>query len=44
MQFGVPPPEPTKAQKIKAVVQETLWVVGTSAFVLLFPIYAAVKL
>ena len=44
MQFGAPPPEPTKLQKVKAVVQETLWVVGTSAFVLIFPIYVAVKL
>ena len=44
MQFGAAPPEPTKFEKAKAIVQETIWVIGTSAFVLLFPIYAAIKL
>jgi len=44
MNFEGLPQKETKFEKVKRVVDETLWIVGTSLFVLAFPIYAAVKL
>ena len=34
----------TKLEKIKRVVSEKAWVIGTSLFILGFPIYIATKL
>ena len=44
MQFGEMQKPETKYEKVKRVIGETIWVVGTSIFVLGFPIYAATKL
>lgn len=44
MNFGIPQQKPeTKLEKIKRVTTETVWVIGTSVFVLAFPIYLATK-
>jgi hypothetical protein len=37
-------PSETRFQKIQRIATETLWVIGTSAFVLLFPVYLATQL
>ncbi len=36
--------EETQLEKIKRITSETLWIVSTSAFVLIFPIYLATRL
>ena len=43
MPFGQQKQE-TKLEKIKRVVSEKVWVIGTSLFILGFPIYIATKL
>ncbi|EAY22869.1 hypothetical protein TVAG_076160 [Trichomonas vaginalis G3] len=40
----MPPPQPSKLEQITQIVKETAWVIGTSAFVIIFPIYVATKL
>lgn len=44
MNFGQPEQEETKLQKVWNFTQEAVWVIGTSLFVLAFPIYVARKL
>jgi hypothetical protein len=44
MQFQAAPEPETRLQKIQRIATDALWVIGTSAFVLLFPIYVATKL
>lgn len=38
------PRQETKLEKVKRVVSEKAWVIGTSLFILGFPIYIATKL
>jgi hypothetical protein len=44
MQFGELLEPETRVQKIQRIATDALWVIGTSAFVLLFPIYIATQL